>query len=131
MTHSATARTLLVAALVLAPLAPARAGGGGFDADTGDETDSRATLFGFVKDKDGDPVDDAKITITMKKLNATLVVRSDDTGHYLAKLSYKSVNPDDLDLACDKEGFHEVAKSQRPQLAKDAPIEIDCVLEPR
>ncbi|HUK58712.1 MAG TPA: carboxypeptidase-like regulatory domain-containing protein [Stellaceae bacterium] len=122
-------RIALLAALALAlPTGPARAGGGSFDNGAG-EDDSRATLFGFVKTRDGDAVDDAKVTITMTKLNASLVVRTDADGHFLAKLFYREVDPKDLDLACGKDGYHEVTLMRRPPLAAGAPIEIDCVLE--
>jgi hypothetical protein len=113
--------------LVAAP--PGHAGGGTFDTPGDDDNDSRATLFGFVKDKNGDPVADAKITVTMTKLNASLVVRSDEQGHFLTKLFYRDVDPDDLDLACAKDGFREVAHTRRPSPAAGAPIEIDCVLD--
>jgi hypothetical protein len=120
--------TAIIAAssVVLAELASA--GGGSFDNGAGDD-DSRATLFGFVKTRDGDPVDDAKITITMTKLNASLVIRSDPDGHYLTKLFYRDIDPKDLELACAKDGYRQVAVSPRPLLAAGAPIEIDCVLD--
>ncbi len=118
---------VFAAALAVAPLSFACAGGGSFDNGAG-EDDSRATLFGFVKTSDGDPVDDAKVTITMTKLNASLVIRSDADGHFLAKLFYRDVDPKDLDLACGKDGYRQAALLRRPPLAAGAPIEIDCVL---
>jgi hypothetical protein len=117
----------LCAALAALPQL-ARAGGGSFDNGAGDD-DSRATLFGFVKTRDGDPVGDAKVTITMTKLNASLVVRTDPDGHFLTKLFYRDVDPKDLELACGKDGYHEVTLMRRPPLAAGAPIEIDCVLD--
>lgn len=120
-------RIAIAAAAAVAPLGLAWAGGGSFDNGAGDD-DSRATLFGFVKTRDGDPVEDAKVTITMTKLNASLVIRSDPDGHFLAKLFYRDVDPKDLDLACGKDGYRQAALVRRPPLAAGAPIEIDCVL---
>jgi len=68
-------RFVLVAMMALTA-APARAGGSSFVGDS-DADDPRTTVFGFVKDKSGDPVEDATVTITMKMLNTDLVVHTD------------------------------------------------------
>jgi hypothetical protein len=119
---------LVVLAVAAAGGSSARAGGGSFDATT-DEDDTRGTLFGFVKDRSGDPVDDAKVTVTMNKLNASLVLRSDPQGHYTAKMFYKNFGPEDITLACAKDGYRQVTTVSRPPLAAGAPVEIDCVLD--
>lgn len=124
----AALRLSLVVALAAAPVALARAGGGGAFGNQGDD-DLRATLFGFVKDKNGDPVENATVTVTMTKLNTSLTVQSDDQGHFLAKLFYRNVNPADVEVACAKDGYREIAHTRRPSLAAGAPIEIDCVLD--
>jgi len=120
---------LPLVALMLAFLWPvgARAGGGDFSSD--DNDDSRSTVFGFVKDKDGDPVDSAKVTIHMEKLNTDLVLQSDAQGHFTGKLFYKLVDPEDVDLTCSKDGYRQAARTRKPPLAAGAPIEMDCVLD--
>jgi hypothetical protein len=124
-------RAALLAVMALTPLAgTARAGGGTFDNFNGaDPDDPRGTVFGFVKDKGGDPVDNAKVTVTMTKLNSDIVVQSDPQGHFIAKLFYKPTDPADLALACAKDGYHQMAVIRRPPLAAGAPIEIDCSLQ--
>lgn len=118
----------MMALTVVLPLAgTARAGGGSFDA-IGEPDDPRTTVFGFVKDRSGDGVDNATVTITMLKLNSDLVVHSDPQGHFSAKLFYKPVDPKDVALACAKDGYHQMAVLPRPPLGPGAPIEIDCVL---
>lgn len=103
-------------------------GGGGFD-EQDEDNDSRSTVFGFVKDMDGDPVDDVKVTIRMEKLNTDFVLHSDAQGHFVGKLFYKVLDPEDIDLACAKDGYRQAARTRKPPLATGAPIEMDCVLE--
>jgi len=106
------------------------AGGGSFgqDEDNSDQ-DSGPSFFGFVRDKGGDGVDDAKITVSVKNLNSTMILRTDSQGHFMVKGFDKSINPDDVDIACSKDGYREVAHSRVPQQAVTAPIEVDCILE--
>jgi hypothetical protein len=103
--------------------------GGSSDVGSSDADDPRTTVFGFVKDTNGNPVDDAKVTITMKLLNTDLVVHSDPQGHFSAKLFYNPVAPKDIGLACAKDAYHQMAVVPRPPLGAAAPIEFDCVLD--
>jgi len=121
---------ILAVALLLAfvPM-PVRAGGGGGFDEQSDDDDSRSTVFGFAKDKDGNPVGDVKVTITMEKLNTDFILHSDADGHYTGKLFYKVVDPADIDLTCAKDGYHQTARTRKPPLAAGAPIEMDCVLD--
>ncbi len=128
----ATCRPIvLAAALALRLWAPgARAGGGSFgqDEDTTDQ-DSGPSFFGYVKDKSGDAVDDAKITVSVKNLNSTMILRTDSQGHFMVRGFDKSIDPATIDIACSKDGFKEVANVRVPQQAVSAPIEVDCILE--
>jgi hypothetical protein len=119
---------LLAMVPVLVSAMPAGAGGSS-DVGTNDADDPRTTVFGFVKDQTGDPIDDAKVTITMKLLNTDLVARSDAQGHFSAKLFYNPVQPKDVAVTCAKEGHEQMTVLQRPPLAAGAPIEFDCVLK--
>jgi hypothetical protein len=118
----------LTALIAMSPAAVHAGGGGGFD-EQSDDDDSRSTVFGFVKDRDGNAVGDVKVTITMEKLNTDFVLHSDADGHYTGKLFYKVVNPEDIDVACAKDGYHQTARTRKPPLATGAPIEMDCVLD--
>ena len=119
----------IMALAAAAPLAGTARAGGSPDLGTGDADDPRTTVFGFVKDKSGDPVGDAKVTITMKLLKTDLVVQSDQQGHFSAKLLYNPVAAKDVALACAKDGYYEMTVVLRPPLGVDAPIEFDCVLD--
>ncbi len=113
--------------LVLALVGTARAGGSAF-VDSGDADDPRTTVFGFVKDRSGDPVDESRVTITMKILNTDLVVQSDPQGHFSARLAYRLADPQDVAVSCAKDGYRQMVVVSRPPLADGAPIEFDCVL---
>jgi hypothetical protein len=121
---------IMVLALALARAGEARAGGGSFgnDEDTTGQ-DSGPAFFGFVKDNDGDSLDDVKITVTVKNLNSSLILRTDSQGHYFVRGFDKSVNPDDVAIACTKDGYHEAHHVRKPALDPGAPVEVDCILE--
>jgi hypothetical protein len=121
-------RTVVPGMIALSIAGAAWAGGSSF-VGGGDADDPRTTVFGFVKDRDGDPVDQATVTITMKMLQTDVVVQSDDQGHFSAKMFYNPVDPKDVALACGKDGYRQMAVVQRPPLGAGAPIEFDCVLE--
>jgi hypothetical protein len=113
----------------LAPSLPAYAGGGSFTED--DETNmqnSGPPFFGYVRDANGDGVDDAKITVTVKNLNASMIIRSDTQGHYFLRGFDKSINPADVDIACSKDGFKETAHARKPSSDPTSPVEMDCIL---
>jgi len=106
----------------------ALAGGATFD-DPDDDTDSGPPFSGFVRDTAGNPVDDAKITVTVKIFNSTLILRTDPDGHFIVKGFDKSVDPSDVDIACSKEGYTQYAVSRRPTGDPTAPIPVYCVLK--
>jgi hypothetical protein len=123
---------ILVLALLLVSAAPAaRAGGGSFgsDDDTDNSQDAGPTFYGFVKTSAGDVVDDAKITVTVKSLNSSMILRTDSQGHYLVRGFDKSIDPGDVNVDCSKDGFKEVQHVRKPSLYPNAPIEVDCILD--
>jgi hypothetical protein len=106
------------------------AGGVTFDSPDDSEADAGPPFSGYVKDRDGNPVDDAKITVTVKIFNSTLILRTDSDGHFLVKGFDKSVDPADVDISCSKDGYEEYAKSRRPASSDPtAAIQIDCILQ--
>lgn len=124
---------LILTLLALAANPGARAGGGSFGSDDEDSNsqDAGPTFYGFVKTGDGDVVDDAKITVTVKTLNSSIIVRSDSQGHFMVRGFDKNVDPSDVDVACSKDGFREVRHTRKPALYANAPIEVDCILDPQ
>jgi hypothetical protein len=115
--------------LALALAWEAHAGGGSFGNDEDSDKDSGPSFFGFVKDKDGDAVDDAKITVTVKNLNSSMILRTDSQGHYFVRGFDKSVDPADVEIVCGKDGYREVRHARKPPLDPGSPIEVDCILE--
>jgi hypothetical protein len=107
-----------------------RAGGVTFDSPDDSEADAGPPFSGTVKDRDGNPVEDAKITVTVKVFNSTLILRTDSDGHFLVKGFDKSVDPNDVEISCSKDGYKEYAKSRRPAGSDPkAAIQIDCILQ--
>jgi hypothetical protein len=106
------------------------AGGVTFDSPDDSDADSGPPFSGYVKDRDGNPVADAKITVTVTVFNSTLILRTESDGHFLVKGFDKSVDPKDVDISCSKDGYTEYAKSRRPQGSDPkAPIQVDCILQ--
>lgn len=107
--------------------APAWAGGGGFGGDD-DDADSGPPFFGIVKDNTGKDLADAKITVTIAKMNSTLVLRSDTMGHFFVRGFDKSVDPKDVTIVCSKEGYADATGEVTPALG-NAPIQVLCVMK--
>jgi hypothetical protein len=103
------------------------AGGGGFAPD---EDDAGPRFFGFVKDTDDNVIDDVKITVKIKKLNLTLVLRTDAQGHFRARGFPEGLDPAEIDISCSKEGYQAVGPPRRlPPTSAGAATEVDCTLE--
>jgi hypothetical protein len=117
----------LALGLMLCCVRSAAAGGGGFAPD---EDDEGPRFFGFVKDTDNNVIDDVKITVKIKKLNATLVLRTDSQGHFRVRGFDKSLDPAEIDISCSKDGYREIGPPRRlPPSSAGAATEVDCTLE--
>ncbi|HUB96485.1 MAG TPA: carboxypeptidase-like regulatory domain-containing protein, partial [Stellaceae bacterium] len=81
-----------------------------------------------VRDTNGDGIGDAKITVTMKNLNSSMVLRTDTQGHYFIRGFDKSINPADIEIACSKDGYKVTANARKPTTDPTTPIEVDCIL---
>lgn len=106
-----------------------RAGGGGFGSDEADDKDAGPPFFGAVKDKDGKPVADAKITVTIAKSNSTLVLHADSQGHFFVRGFDKSIDPKDVAVSCGKDGYHSAEGVKANFGGGSAPIEVICTLD--
>ena len=107
----------------------AYAGGGGFGADDTDNQDAGPPFFGVVQDKDGKAVPDAKVTVTITKSNSTLVLHADSQGHFFVRGFDKSIDPNDVALACSKDGYHGGTGVKAAFGGGTTPIEVICTLE--
>jgi hypothetical protein len=119
-------RAPLLVCLLLLPVNAAWAGGGGFGGDD-DDADSGPPYFGLVKDSGGKDIADAKITVTITKMNSTLVQRSDTLGHFFIRGFDKTVDPKDVVVVCSKDGYADATATASPPLG-NAPIQLLCVL---
>jgi hypothetical protein len=107
------------------------AGGTGFGDDDDFNADDGRAYFGFVKDTNGSTMPDAKVTLTVKDRGG-VVTRTDALGAYKVPGFGKEVDPKDVTVACDKQGYKQVRINQRiPPLTADLkiPIETECVLQ--
>jgi hypothetical protein len=119
------------AALSLAGAGPVArsvwAGGGGFGADDEDQ-DAGPPFLGLVQDQAGNNIADARITVTIATMNSTLVLRSDTVGHFFVRGFDKTVDPKDVKIICNKDGYAEATATAAPA-AGNAPIQVVCVLK--
>jgi len=120
---------LLIALTLLLAAQGARAGGGSFGNDEDQAGDNGPAFIGFVKDSNGDGVDDAKVTVTVKARNSSMVVHADKQGMFMVRGFDKAINPDEIDIGCSKEGYAEVSATRRPAIDANSPIEVDCLLK--
>src|SRR5581483_12427470 len=93
---------LLVAGVATGWSGAARAGGSMDD----DEPDPNAgpAYYGFVKDQRGASVSDAKVTARLKG-RGMIVSRTDVLGVYKIPGFGKDVSPDEVEIACAKDGY--------------------------
>ena len=125
-----TLAAMLAVGLTAATSHGAFAGGGSFDSMDDDDEDAGPPYVGDVKDNRGNPIADAKVTVMVKAFNSSLVLRADDQGHFHIKGFDKSVNPEEVEIACSMEGYKPFALNRQPTGTEPkAPIEIVCLLE--
>lgn len=113
---------------MLAVASHAWAGGAGFGADDDDTANAGPPYLGVVQDQDGKDLPDAKVTVTIAKMNSSLVLRSDTVGHFFVRGFDKSVDPKDVTIVCSKDGYADATATTTPP-AGTAPIQAICVLK--
>jgi hypothetical protein len=106
-------RTFVIAALSATLLGvvtiAARAGGGSFDTMDDTDDDSGPPFVGDVKDRSGNPIADAKVTV---------------------KGFDKSVDPEGVDFTCSADGYKFFARTKEPTgTGPKAPIAVTCLVE--
>jgi hypothetical protein len=103
------------------------AGGSSFG-DDDEEADEGPAYFGFVRDTGGSTIPDAKVTVGIANRGG-VVTRTDALGAYKVPGFGKEVDPKEVQVTCEKEGYKQV-KVLRRTPGKDAPIvETECTLQ--
>jgi hypothetical protein len=107
------------------------AGGAGFGDDDDNSEDEGPSYFGFVKDTNGATVPDAKVTVGIKDRGG-IVTRTDALGAYKVPGFGKDVDPRDVEIACDKQGYKQLRTLRRmrsPNADPKIPVETECTLQ--
>jgi hypothetical protein len=89
------------------------------------------SYFGFVKDTNGSTMPDAKVTVGIKDRGG-VVTRTDALGAYKVPGFGKEVDPKDVEIACDKQGYKQIRILRRmrsPTADVKIPIETECTLQ--
>ena len=125
-------RASLAAAVVVMACALSTAlwaGGSGFGDDDDTSEDEGPAYFGFVKDTNGATMPDAKVTVAVKERGG-VVTRTDALGAYKVPGFGKEIDPKDVEITCEKEGFKQARTLRRnlPPPDSKIPIETECTM---
>jgi hypothetical protein len=107
------------------------AGGAGFGDDDDNSEEEGPAYFGFVKDTNGATLPDAKVMVGVKGRGG-VVTRTDALGAYKVPGFGKDVDPQEVEIACDKQGYKQVKTLRRmrsPNADAKIPIETECTLQ--
>jgi hypothetical protein len=106
------------------------AGGAGFGDDNDTSAETGPSYFGFVRDTNGATVPDAKVTVAVKN-HGSVITRTDALGTYKVPGFGTDVNPKDVEISCDKQGYKQVRVVRRFSSSTDPkiPIETECTLQ--
>jgi hypothetical protein len=104
------------------------AGGSSFG-DDDDDADEGPAYFGFVRDTGGGTIPDAKVTVGIANRGG-VVTRTDALGAYKVPGFGKEVDPKEVVVSCEKEGYKQVKVLRRTApTALNVPIvETECTL---
>jgi len=124
------ASRMLVVAAACTMSAAAWAGGAGFGDDDDNADEGGPSYFGFVRDNNGATVPDAKVTVSLKN-KISIVTRTDALGTYKVPGFAKDIDPQDVKVSCDKDGYRQlrVVRRSTPNPDPKIPIETECTLQ--
>src|SRR5207245_3767138 len=88
------------------------AGGAGFGDDDDNSEEEGPSYFGFVRDTNGGTVPDAKVTVGLKG-RLDYVTRTDLLGTYKVPGFGTAVDPNEVEVSCDKDGYKQVRSARR------------------
>jgi len=125
----ATIRSVVLAMACIVPAA-AWAGGSGFGDDDDNADEGGPSYFGFVRDSSGATVPDAKVTVSLQN-RISIVTRTDALGTYKVPGFAKDIDPQDVKVSCDKDGYKQIRVVRRssPNPDPKIPIETECTLQ--
>jgi len=125
-------RLTCLAGIAAAAFGGANAALAGGQMNFGDETNTSANdgppFFGFIRDSNGSSIPGAKVTATVKSGGA-LVTRSNSMGVYKIPGFAKEIDPKDVTISCDKDGYKQASTLRRPPSDPKDPIEVECTLQ--
>jgi hypothetical protein len=105
------------------------AGGAGFGDDDDTSAETGPSYFGFVRDTNGATVPDAKVTVAVKN-HGSVITRTDALGTYKVPGFGTDVNPKDVEISCDKQGYKQARVVRRSSPSTDPKIiETECTLQ--
>ena len=106
------------------------AGGAGFGDDDDASEDEGPSYFGFVKDANGATLPDAKVTVGVKDRGG-VVTRTDALGAYKVPGFGKEVEPKDVEVSCERQGYKQTRTLRRnlPPPDSKIPVETDCMMQ--
>ena len=106
------------------------AGGAGFGDDDDNSDEEGPAYFGFVRDGSGATVPDAKVTVGVKDRGG-VVTRTDALGAYKVPGFGKEIEPKDVEITCEREGYKQarVLRRKLPPPDSKIPIETDCFMQ--
>lgn len=125
------ALTYLSLAIAMTFATPVFANGGDFFNELseawGANTDTGTPFFGFVRDDRGKPIKGVMVVATVR--DTSLVLLSDNVGHYKIPGMGKDVNAKEVVISCTKVGFKIKTVDRRVlRSLPNAPIEVNCIL---
>ncbi len=127
------ATALLLGAVASVHAVPVTANGHLFFGDEAVPRDlNGAPYFGFVRNRAGQAIAQAQVTLESKEAKTRVVVQTDTLGHYFFVGFRPDVDPKMVDITCSKAGYRFVSKAPRPPIGKmtpKTPIETNCTLE--
>jgi len=106
------------------------AGGSGFGDDDDAGEDEGPSYFGFVKDVNGSTIPDTKVTVAVKDRGG-VVTRTDALGAYKVPGFGKEVEPNDVEISCEKQGYRQarILRRNLPPPDSRIPVETDCFMQ--
>ena len=106
------------------------AGGAGFGDDDDNSEEEGPSYFGFVKDTNGATLPDAKVMVGVKGRGG-VVTRTDALGAYKVPGFGKEINPNEVLISCEKQGYKQVRVLRRtaPDADPKVPIETECTMQ--
>jgi hypothetical protein len=125
------ARLAVIAAVFLCFHVPARAGSISLLGQGITNGANGPSFIGFARLAGGAGLSGVKVTAAIKGNTKTMVTASDVLGFYTIPGVGKGVNPNDVTIACAKDGYKQTNLVRRPHAATDTkdPVEVDCYLQ--